>query len=400
MNVCLLSLEWPPYGGGIGTYMFNLAHGLSALGHNVTVITHDKAPEQMNGVKIAEVSLPREPGMVQKMQRWIWEPHHTWSVRAWRYFKGIEKQNSFDIIETAEYGSWARHFIGHVNTPMVVRCHTPAHGVQEISSNGDGKCKMPLWLTLENKRERQQTRQADAISTPSYVLSNHISLSWSIPRSRITVLPNPVDTKLFIANNGEQRRKKEILYVGRLQYNKGVFDLIDAVKPLLKEHSDLTVRIIGKDIKTPKCINSKHRMASEEILSRIPAENRRQVIITGWVPVNELISYQQKAMCAVVPSRGFESFSYTLTQHMACGTAVVASHCGGPTEIISDGVDGLLVPAGDKEALSNAMKRLIENPRLSELLGRQARKKVEENYSISAVVPQITKWYEQIIEKY
>ncbi len=141
-------------------------------------------------------------------------------------------------------------------------------------------------------------------------------------------------------------------------------------------------------------------MASEEILSRIPSQYHKQIIITGWISLSELISCQQKAMCAVVPSRGFESFSYTLVEHMACGTAVVASHCGGPTEIITHGVDGLLVPPGDRDALTSALRQLIENPRLCEQLGQQARKKVEEQFSISVVTPRIVKWYKQIIENY
>ncbi|OHB49246.1 MAG: hypothetical protein A2Y10_03205 [Planctomycetes bacterium GWF2_41_51] len=399
MNICLLSLEWPPYGGGIGTYMYNLAQGLSELKHNVTVITHDKKPEKINGVKIAQVQLPSERGKFQrKLFRWIWEPHHTWSKRAWQYFKSIEKTNSFDIIETAEYGAWARHFIGNLNIPIVVRCHTPASGVKEIPSNGT-PWKMPLWLSLEERRERIQTRRADAIGSPSYVLSNHISLIWSIPTGRIKVLPNPVNTQYFRPLENENR-KKELLYTGRLQYNKGVFDLIEAVIPLLKEHPDLIVRLIGKDIKNSKCVGGRHKMTSEEILSRIPAENKRQVIIAGWMPNDELLSCQQNAMCAVVPSRGFESFSYTLTQHMACGTAVVASHCGGPTEIVNDGIDGMLVPVGDKKALTTTIKKLIENPNLCRQLGLQARRKVEEQFSIPVVIPRIINWYEQIIENH
>lgn len=405
MRICLLTQEWPPHGGGIGTYMHNLARGLSALGHHVTIITHDMGPEQVNGTKIAEVPMPPVTGPLRrKLYRWRWEPHHTWSLRAWRHFNNLESKNSFDIIETAEYGAWARHFIGHLNMPIVVRCHTPAHGVREIALNGDEVWKAPLWLRLEDRRERWQTNKADAIGSPSYVLSNHISLSWSIPSSRITVLPNPVDTELFhplrTHDNRSLSRKKEILYVGRLQYNKGVFDLIESVKPLLEKHPDLTVRLVGKDLRAPRCITRSGAMASEEILSRIPPEQRRQVIISGWVPLAELISCQQKAMCAVVPSRGFESFSYTMAEHMACGTAMVASHCGGPTEIISHGVDGLLVPPGDKGILTSALKKLVENPRLCDELGRQARKKVEEQFSISVVTPRIVKWYEQIIENY
>jgi glycosyltransferase involved in cell wall biosynthesis len=397
MKICLLTLEWPNYGGGIGTYMFNLAKGLNDLGHKVTVITHGDRPAAINGVEIIGVPMENGNGKIKnKIMRWRWEPHYSWSNRAFQHYKEIK--STFDIIETAEYGAWGRNFIGHTNAPIIVRCHTPAKAVREIPQNG-GKYKIPLWLTCEDKKERIQTYNADAISAPSYMLSNHISLSWSIPINKIKVLPNPIDTNLFRpSSTGE--KKKEILYVGRLQYNKGVFDLIEAVKPLLKEHPDLTVRLIGKDLKTPKCINSSYETASEEILSRVPTENKKQVKIMGWVSLDELIGFQQQAMCAIVPSRGFESFSYTLTEHMACGTAVIATQCGGPTEIINNEEDGLLVPAGDVTALTNTMRRLITNPELCRELGGRARKKAEAKYSISKVVPNIAEWYEQIIRNF
>lgn len=397
MNICLLTLEWPNYGGGIGTYMFNLAQGLSELKHEVTVITHNQNPVRFNGINIIEVPLPQiENTIKKKIMRWRWQPHHSWSKQAWAHFLNLN--TTFDIIETAEYGSWARYFIGNLNTPIVVRCHTPAKGVREISVNGD-KHKTPFWLQLEDKRERFHTRNANAISTPSHVLANHISLNWSIPISRIKVLPNPVDIEFFKPSKITEK-KKEILYVGRLQYNKGVFDLIEAVKPLLKEHPDLNIRFIGKDLKNPKCIKSSFEMVSEELYARIAPENHRQLNLMGWVTLDELLSYQQKALCAVVPSRGFESFSYTLTEHMACGSAVVATHCGGPTEIINDEEDGLLVPPGDIEALRDALRRLIINADLCREMGNRARKKIEDKYSITKVVPKITDWYAQTIENY
>ncbi|MEN6384943.1 MAG: glycosyltransferase family 4 protein [Phycisphaerales bacterium] len=397
MNICLLTMEWPNYGGGIGTYMFNLAKGLKEYGHKVTVITHNNEPVKIDGVEMKSVPVVNGNGSLKnKVMRWRWEPHYSWSANAFRHFTTIK--DSFDIIETAEYGAWARHFIGHSNVPIVVRCHTPAKDVQEIGSNG-GSNNIPLWLKNEDRYERIQTRKAPAISAPGYMLSNHISLNWSIPINKIKVLPNPVDTDLFRPSTTLIKRK-EILYTGRLQYNKGVFDLIDAVIPILKEHPDLTIRLIGKDLKTPKCLNSSFKMASEEIISRVPLENRKQVILAGWVSIQELIACQQQAMCAVVPSRGFESFSYTLTEHMACGTAVVATHCGGPTEIINNGEDGIIVPAGDVDALTVAIRKLINDPKLCFELGIRARKKVEEKYAISMVVPAIAQWYEQIIRNY
>ena len=402
MNICLLTLEWPPYPGGIGTYMFNLAVGLQKFGHNVTVITNDGNPLPIPDVKIVQVPPAKSHRTLgSKILRWRWEPHHSWSLGAWDVFKAIEKKSHFDIVETAEYGAWARYFVRHSDMPVVVRCHTPAHGVREINENTNGSWKMPLWLRLQDKYERQQTFDADAIGSPSHVLANHIALSWGIPCSRFTVLPNLIDTELFRpceTNEIKSNKKKEILYVGRFQYNKGIFDLAESVKPLLKKYPEITVRLIGQDMQSPKHIAKTGKMVSDVIRSIIPREYHERVIIPGRVSLSELISSQQQALCGVVPSRGFESFSYTLVEHMSCGCAVVATHCGGPTEIITDGVDGLLVAPGDVEALTEALDRLIEDSNLREKLASNARKTVEKRFAIPVLVPKIVDFYEKVIK--
>lgn len=66
MNICLVTLEWPPYGGGIGTYMYNLSIGLLNLGHKVTVITHDNQPQQIDGIKIEKVPMPNALGSLKE----------------------------------------------------------------------------------------------------------------------------------------------------------------------------------------------------------------------------------------------------------------------------------------------------------------------------------------------
>ncbi len=298
--------------------MYNLAQGLSNLNHSITVITHNKAPEQLKGVKIVQVEIPRIPGRLKrKLFQWRWEPHYTWSKRAWECFNNLLKEYFFDIIETAEYGAWAKYFIGNLRIPIVVKCHTPAYVVREIPLNGDTKWNMPLWLAIENMRERRQTVLADGICSPSYALSGNISMNWRLPCNRIMVIPNPVDTDFFRplenAKGGDTARKKEILYVGRLQYYKGVFDLIESVKSLLEEHPDLIVRFIGQDLKIPNHMSRSGIMASQEILSRVSKKHRHRIIITGKISHSELVSMQQKALCAVVPRQGIRELSIYCT---------------------------------------------------------------------------------------
>lgn len=404
MNICLVTMEWPPCGGGIGTYMFNLAGGLQSLGHKVTVLTHEKTPSTIKDVEIVQIPITKTKRTLEnKILRWRWEPHRTWAKKAWETFKTIRNKKNFDIIETAEYGAWARHFIGNVNIPIVVRCHTPAHGVREIVEHHNGNWKMPLWLRCEDSCERWQTANADAINCPSHVLANHLSINWFIPSSRFTVVPNPIDTKLFHPNGtfiGDGYRKKEILYVGRFQFHKGIFDMAAAIKPLLAKYPDLVINFVGMDRKTPLHIRKNGRMVSEEILMQIPQEHRSRVKIPGKVPLDELISYQQHALCAVVPSRGFESFSYTVVEAMSCGCPVVATHCGGPTEIITHQKNGILVAPGDIAALADSVERLIIDEPFRKKIAAEGRRTVEQHFSIPVVVPKVIELYRQVIANY
>jgi phosphatidylinositol alpha 1,6-mannosyltransferase len=101
-----------------------------------------------------------------------------------------------------------------------------------------------------------------------------------------------------------------------------------------------------------------------------------------------------------MPTRGFESFSYTVLEPMACGTPVIATRCGGPTEIITHGVDGLLIPPGRPESLKDALRLLIGNSEIRASLSHSARITVEGKFSTSVVIPQITNWYKDEINKF
>lgn len=84
-------------------------------------------------------------------------------------------------------------------------------------------------------------------------------------------------------------------------------------------------------------------------------------------------------------SSRFEGFSLVLVEAMACGLPVVSytCHCG-PRDIISDGEDGILVPEGDIDGLSESINRLIEDEGLRKDMGRKARKKAEQ-YAIENI---------------
>ncbi len=394
-------MEWPPHGCGIGSYMFNLARGLSSFGHNVTVITHDKEHLPCVSVRIIPVQLRVPKRTVwHKMRKWRMEPYHSWSLRAYKKFLKLYDSEQFDIIETAEFGAWGRDFVGHCPIPVVVRCHNPSHVVWAINKTSNDSWAMPLWLRFQDRRERRQTFYADAIVSPSLSLASHLSLRWVIPRSRFTILPNPIDAELFRPGPIESPERNEILYVGRLQYNKGAFDLAVAARPLLKKHPQLQVRLIGMDAETPQKFKQYGATSSEAILSLIPRSYHSRVLFTNHIPVSDMVSFYQKALCSVMPTRGFENFSYTVLEPMSCGCPLIATSCGGPAEVITHGLNGLLVEPGNIKALTGALEKLIDDRQLRRRLGWQARRTVQRRFALPVVIPQIVGLYEEVIRNH
>jgi phosphatidylinositol alpha-mannosyltransferase len=92
---------------------------------------------------------------------------------------------------------------------------------------------------------------------------------------------------------------------------------------------------------------------------------------------------------------GQESFGIALVEAMAAGVPVVASDIPGYDEVVRDGLDGLLVPPRDPDALAAAVRRVLDEPSLASDLARAGRERALE-YSWDAVAPRIEGIYERV----
>ncbi|MDY6367319.1 MAG: glycosyltransferase [Clostridia bacterium] len=199
------------------------------------------------------------------------------------------------------------------------------------------------------------------------------------------VIPNAVNTGFdFQPFNGE--RRKVIVAAGRHSEQKNFELLIDAFSEVVKEFSDFTLEIYGKGKLTPKYI---------ERCKELGIENK--VLFPGFC---EDMSVRLYGASLFVMSSDYEGIPNALIEAMAAYTPCVSTDCagGGARTLIEDGVNGIIVPVGDKSALAKAIKRVLADKSFAEKLSLNAGK-IKEEFSAENIYAEWEKYFSEIIKK-
>lgn len=211
-------------------------------------------------------------------------------------------------------------------------------------------------------------------------------LSRALP-GEVEVIPNGVDLARFAEPGpamdglpGERR----ILWVARLDRQKGFPVMVRAFARLAAELDDVTLVVAGE---------GRDRSA----LGLLSDDDRRRVVVLGTVPHADLPAFHAAADVFVSPAIGQESFGITLVEAMAAGLPVVATDIPGYREVVTDGVDGLLVPPDDPFELSQALRRVLTDPDLASSLAAGGRRRAE-GFSWDVVAPRIEAVYGRVVD--
>ena len=221
-------------------------------------------------------------------------------------------------------------------------------------------------------------RRSAAATTVSRWLADEVR--GIAPDSQPTVIPMPAAVELFTP--GGTRDPKLILFVGRLNAQKGARHLIRAVATM-NQHARL--RMIGDGPDT----DALHRQAGAQGLA-----NRIE-----WLPPqpqHALVAHYRQAAIVAVPSIE-EGLGMVAVEAQLCGAAVVASKSGGLPDVVQDGRTGRLVPAGAPEPLARALDALIADPAKAAALGEAGRRAALEIFAPDAVAARYAALYRQAI---
>jgi glycosyltransferase involved in cell wall biosynthesis len=213
-----------------------------------------------------------------------------------------------------------------------------------------------------------------------------VSASMDIPLSHIRETPYGVDHDVMRPLPDAQRHPGTILFVGDSEdRNKGARFLIEACARLQHE---MDFRLLFKD-KKPKDMTVVPPLVWKHGLQRF-------VEYIPRLEMEELVRLYNSAQVVVSPSL-YEGFGLPAAEAMACGTPVVATTAGAFPEFIEDGRTGVLVPPGDADALTDAIKSLIADPERCARMGAAASEHMRTHFTWERTARMTVDLYEEVL---
>ncbi len=201
---------------------------------------------------------------------------------------------------------------------------------------------------------------------------------YPIPNNKIVSIPNPVSREQIsylcelAPSVPDSLPQNYVLGVGRLHYSKGFDRLLKAFSQI--KDADIHLVILGSGEERNNLINLAKELGIQE---RVHLYNS----------VENPFPFYRKANCFVLSSR-FEGFALVILEALVCGCPVISYDCDyGPSELIQNGINGILVKEGDIEGLTRAMEVLMHNQSLRQSFIKNGYEKIEQ-YDIQNIANQ------------
>ncbi|MDZ7331582.1 MAG: glycosyltransferase family 4 protein [candidate division KSB1 bacterium] len=204
-----------------------------------------------------------------------------------------------------------------------------------------------------------------------------------VPLEKIAVIPNMVDTSMFI--KPKQKQNFIILFMSRIDAAKGVYEVVQTIPEIIGRFPEAKFIFAGEGPDRTK-------------LELLCCSNglARQVKFLGYIDDEQKVNFLAQGDVFLFPSQLCEGLPYSLLEAMAAGLPIIATSVGAVPEIIQNGKNGFLIPPGDSQKLAEFIICLLTRPKLRNRMARLNRKIAEQKYDINIVCNQFKQLYEQI----
>jgi glycosyltransferase involved in cell wall biosynthesis len=314
----------------------------------------------------------RIPGIIICCNRWKLSEYWYGRLIPWLHRKALK---SADLIKSNQMcgADLALAAARHWNKPFLARCGYMWSKNMALEFGRDSERALDSLAVEENVY-----RSADGITVTTNSMRAGILERFPGLERKIAVIPNFVDTSLFKPARHELSSRPLICFVGRLEQEKNLEALIEAVAGL-----DVELEIIGSGTLHDK-------LAAMSV-------GTPHIRLAGTVPNNRLPDHFHRSALFILPSL-YEGHPKTLLEAMACGVPVIGSDVTGINEVITHGQNGLLC-ATDAASIRQAIKDLLADTALRERLGNNACRYVSEHFSLDRIVEMELQVYRHAISK-
>lgn len=215
------------------------------------------------------------------------------------------------------------------------------------------------------------------------------------------IIPHGVDTEIYHPADDRQASWQEgglpgtrgIGIFGRIRPQKGLAEFVSALCRVLPKHPGYTAVVIGE-------ITPKYRPFAHSLQEQIQSSGLQDHFCwLGKLPFAEIPTwFRRMSLVACVPHN--EGFGLTCLESMASGAPVVATRTGAFEMLIREGVDGMLVPCADTDALARALDAVLSDPLCLEEMGKAARERVCSAFRIEREATELNRIYREVLRSH
>jgi alpha-maltose-1-phosphate synthase len=375
VKVALLTREYPPeVYGGAGVHVEYLARALAPL---VDVTVHCQGAPRQDAVAHQPLGDLRDSAL--------------------RVFStDLSMADAVGGADLLHSHTWYANLAGHLGSLLYGIPHVATvHSLEPLrpwkAEQLGGGYALSSWA------ERTALASAAAVVAVSDGMrSDILSVYPEIPRERVHVIRNGIDTKQYapdratdvLEKHGVDPDRPYVIFVGRITRQKGVPVLLRAAAAL---EPDAQLVLCAGAADTPE-------LGAEvaSLVAELQATRTGVLWIPDMLPKPEVIQLLTHATAFVCPSV-YEPLGIVNLEAMACATAVVASRVGGIPEVVDGGVTGLLVPPDDPASLADALNLLLRDPDDAKEMGEAGRERAVAEFSWESVATQTVSLYASLL---
>src|SRR2546421_2959867 len=420
MRICLVSYTFSPLVGGAEARSEKQARQLHVLGHEVTVFTlrHDrqwKRTEMLGGLPVVRTGgIYRRNGRLRLGRLGYLPANAAMFLTLWR------SRHSYDVIHAFQLSPPAALIGMLTGKPVILSIQSAGPGEAQRIQLEQGAMLMGDTLTETSflkvdfkdweagagdlthlpllplgKEMLHFLRKSNAFYQVLSTRSRAYLTSHGFRTERIVHIPGSVDTERF--QPAPERRpdparpERNVICVARLDYAKGVDVLLHAWARMMRGATQWRAHLIPRLLLVGKG-------ACRTQMERIVAELGIQDSVEFLGLRRDVVDLLQQSWGFVMPSR-WEGLPNALLEAMACGLPCVATRVSGSEDVITDGVNGLLVEPEQPDQMAGALRRIIEDSDLAGRLGQEGRATVVRDYQLSSIVEQCLELYRRLLKQ-